>query len=256
MIIVNADDWGRSLADTDAALSCYRAKRITSVSAMVFMDDSERAAKLAKDSGIDVGLHLNLTEPFTGEAPNKFLKEQHNRIVRFLTLNKYSGLMYNPNLSKQFRYVYEAQVEEFIRLYEKPPSHINGHHHMHLCTNILLGGIISRGQNIRRNFTFWYGDKNPVNLIYRMLLDRLLARRYYLTDFFFSLAWCLETCQLVRVAQLAKTSIVELATHPSIIIEYIYLMSDDYLAMISQLEQGTYTLLDLPKGSTNPARCI
>jgi predicted glycoside hydrolase/deacetylase ChbG (UPF0249 family) len=255
MIIVNADDWGRSRADTDAALSCYRKERISSVSAMVFMDDSGRAAKLAKDSAIDVGLHLNLTEPFTGGSPDKLLNEYHNRIARFLTFNKYSSLIYNPNLRKQFQYVYKAQVDEFIRLYERPPSHINGHHHQHLCANILLDRIISRGQKVRRNFSFRWRDKNPINFVYRRLLDRLLARRYYLTDFFFSLSWCLETGQTMRVAHLAKASTVELATHPRIATEYAYLMSDDYLAMLHQLEEGTYTVLNLSNGCTDrPSR--
>ena len=59
MLIINADDWGRAVAETDAALRCYRAGRITSVSAMVFMHDSERAATLAKQEDLDAGLHLN-----------------------------------------------------------------------------------------------------------------------------------------------------------------------------------------------------
>ena len=66
MLIINADDWGRSAAETDAALRCYKAGRVTSVSAMVFMEDSERAAELAKENELDVGLHLNFAEPFTG----------------------------------------------------------------------------------------------------------------------------------------------------------------------------------------------
>ena len=47
MLIINADDFGRSVGETNAALECYIAGRITSVSAMVFMADSERAAELA-----------------------------------------------------------------------------------------------------------------------------------------------------------------------------------------------------------------
>ncbi len=35
MLIINADDFGRSAAETDAALRCYRTARLTSVSAMV-----------------------------------------------------------------------------------------------------------------------------------------------------------------------------------------------------------------------------
>ena len=45
MLIINADDWGRSVAETNAALRCYEEARITSASAMVFMADSERAAE-------------------------------------------------------------------------------------------------------------------------------------------------------------------------------------------------------------------
>src|SRR5262245_28926635 len=47
MLIVNADDLGRSKAETDAAMACYAKDRITSTSAMVFMTDSERASELA-----------------------------------------------------------------------------------------------------------------------------------------------------------------------------------------------------------------
>jgi len=61
MLIINADDLGRSVVETDAALRCYSAGRITSVSAMVFMSDSERAAELANGNGLDVGLHLNFS---------------------------------------------------------------------------------------------------------------------------------------------------------------------------------------------------
>lgn len=59
MIIVNADDWGSSPIETNAALACYREERISSVSAMVFMEDSVRASALAKETGIDTGLHIN-----------------------------------------------------------------------------------------------------------------------------------------------------------------------------------------------------
>ena len=55
MLIINADDFGRSVAETDAALRCYVAGRITSVSAMVFMADSERSAELAKENALAVG---------------------------------------------------------------------------------------------------------------------------------------------------------------------------------------------------------
>src|SRR5438045_6172505 len=109
MIIINADDWGRSSAETDAALACYLAGRITSVSAMVFMEDSERAAALASRHDLSVGLHLNLNLPFTGKVPCETIAKCHQRIVRFMNAGKYAQLLYNPFLRNQFRSVYDAQ---------------------------------------------------------------------------------------------------------------------------------------------------
>ncbi|HOY59397.1 MAG TPA: ChbG/HpnK family deacetylase, partial [Verrucomicrobiota bacterium] len=128
MLIVNADDWGGWRTATDAALTCYEKGRITSVSAMVFMDDSERAARLAQRSGLDVGLHLNLSQEFTGSTHSvPRLAESQRAIVRFLRSSKYALLFYHPFLRRQFRHVFEAQLEEFFRLYGRPPSHFDGH---------------------------------------------------------------------------------------------------------------------------------
>lgn len=243
MIIINADDWGRSRTDTDRALSCYRGGRITSVSAMVFMEDSGRAADLANDAGIDVGLHLNLSQPFTEQIRAGSLREYHDGIVRFLSLSKYSLLIYNPTLRKQFQHVYQAQIEEFLRLYGRPPSHIDGHHHKHLCTNMLLDGIIPAYEKVRRNFSFWPGEKGLMNRTYRRLVDLWLGRRYRLTDFFFALSQCLQADRLMHVAELSRMATVELMTHPANENEYACLMSDDYLAVLRKLEMGTYSLV-------------
>ena len=243
MLIINADDWGRSVAETDAALRCCKAGRITSVSAMVFMCDSERAAKLAKENDLDVGLHLNFSEEFTEKSNSGRLSECHNRIVSYLRRNKYSQLLYNPFLRKAFAYSYQAQAEEFARLFEKSPSHIDGHHHMHLCANVLLSKVIPAGIKMRRNFSFWPGEKSWLNRAYRGLVDRWLARRYRLTDYFFDLTQCIQEKKLDRVAALAKSNTVELMTHPIVRVEADYLMSDEFYGFLQQFEVGGYALV-------------
>src|SRR5207244_4018771 len=181
MLIITADGWGRAVAGTGAALKCFRERRITSVSAMVLMQDSKRAARLAKDYELDdVGLHLNFSEEFTDKSCSETLKEQQGRIIRFLKRGKYAQLLYNPFLRKAFAYCYHAQVEEFMRLFEKSPSHIDGHHHMHLCANVLLSNTIPASAKLRRNFSFWPGEKSMLNRTYSCLADRWLARRYFL----------------------------------------------------------------------------
>ena len=243
MLIINADDWGRSRAETDAALECYRNGRITSVSAMVFMKDSERAAELAKENDLDAGLHLNFAEKFTGSRVPTTLREYHDRIVRFLMRNRYSQLLYNPFLRKEFSYSCEAQAEEFARLFGKAPSHIDGHHHMHLCANLLLSKLIPVGMKMRRNFSFWPGEKSLLNRTYRGLVDRWLARRYRLSDYFFDLTQCIEKTKLDRVAALAKSSNVELMTHPILESEAKYLMSDEFAEILKCFEVGGYALI-------------
>ena len=133
MLIVNADDWGRSRAETDAALQCHKNERISAVSAMVFMEDSERAASLAGESRVDTGLHLNFSEPFSGDPGSAILLDSHRKVSAFLIRNKYSQLIYNPLLREAFACSCRAQLEEFHRLYDRSPSRIDGHHHMHLC---------------------------------------------------------------------------------------------------------------------------
>jgi predicted glycoside hydrolase/deacetylase ChbG (UPF0249 family) len=243
MLIVNADDWGRSPAETDAALQCHQRGRITSVSAMVFMSDSERAAELAKENEIDVGLHLNFAEKFSGDSVPSTLEAYHDRITGFLMQHRYSQLLYNPFLRKQFAYSYRVQVEEFERLFGRLPSHIDGHHHMHLCANLLFSAAIPVGTKVRRNFSFWPGEKSFLNRAYRALVDRWLARRYRLTDYFFDLTQTIQGKKMDRLMALAKSDKVEVMTHPILPLESEYLMSDQFQAIIQRLNLGSYALV-------------
>jgi predicted glycoside hydrolase/deacetylase ChbG (UPF0249 family) len=243
MLIINADDWGRSIAETDAALTCYREGRITSVSAMVFMADSERAAELANAHGLDVGLHLNFSEPFTDDKCPRGLRHSHNRIVRFLKQHKYAQILYNPSLRKEFAYSYHTQSEEFLRLFGKTPSHIDGHHHMHLCANLLLSRIIPAGIRMRRTFSFFPGEKSLLNRIYRASIDRWLRRRYRLPDYLFDLTQSIREKNTARVMELARSSKVELMVHPIISTESDYLMGDQFRAMLDHLNTASYALV-------------
>jgi len=83
MLIINADDWGRSVAETDAALRCYKGGRTTSVSAMVFMEDSERAAELAKENELDGRIASEFYRQFTANPCGSTLANHHDKIVRF-----------------------------------------------------------------------------------------------------------------------------------------------------------------------------
>ncbi|HEX3800835.1 MAG TPA: ChbG/HpnK family deacetylase [Verrucomicrobiae bacterium] len=242
LLIINADDWGGWRKATDAALACFRAGRITSVTAMMFMADTERAAELAKAANLSVGLHVNLNQRFDGKV-SAAVNENHEKVVRFLVKNKYAQLLYNPWLRQNFRHDFEAQLEEFRRLYGQEPSHIDGHQHKHLCLNMLLDRIIPAGKKVRRNFSFWPGEKSGLNRSYRAWVDRKLAKDHTITDYFFSLEQCLQNKRVGRVVDLAKSGKVELMTHPEKSPELDWLMSEDFLTSTRGLKLVDYTRL-------------
>ncbi len=60
-LILNADDMGMSRGVTDGIVSSYLEGLTTDISMIVTMPDSRRAAKIALDKGLNVGVHLDLT---------------------------------------------------------------------------------------------------------------------------------------------------------------------------------------------------
>jgi chitin disaccharide deacetylase len=224
-LIINADDWGRDALNTDRILACCRIGTVSSVSAMMFMKDSERAARVAREMKIDAGLHLNLTTMFS-QPTNSKVAEYQQRVVQYLRGHRLARVIFHPGLVRYFEYQVAAQLDEFRRLYDGDPIRIDGHHHMHLCANVLIGRLLPEGTIVRRNFSFRAGEKNVVNRSWRKIVDSILARRHRLTDFFFSLP-PLTPDRLQTILFLASHSVVELETHPVNSDEYAYLTSGD-----------------------------
>jgi chitin disaccharide deacetylase len=230
MLIVNADDLGRRAEDTDRTLACHRRGCLTSASAMAFMADSARAAALTSHRELPIGLHLNLSERFTAAGVPTRLRDAHDRICGFLTRSRYAPVLYHPLLRSDFARVVEAQFDEFRRLYGREPAHVDGHQHMHLCSNVLLQHLLPQGMKVRRNFTFGPGEKTSLNRRYRALVDRALARRHPLTACFFSLSQQMARSRLDTVFALALEADVELMIHPAWQHEFDVVTSDAFIA--------------------------
>jgi hypothetical protein len=226
VLIVNADDWGRDTETTDRMLECALHGSVSSVSAMVFMEDSERSAAIACERGIDAGLHLNFTTQLSAPNCPSQLAERQQEIASYLLRRRFNRILFHPGLLRSFEYVVKAQIDEFHHLYGAPPDRIDGHHHMHLCANVLLGRLLPPGTLVRRNFSFQSGEKSLVNRLYRKAVDSTLARRHRLVDFLFSLTPLEPKGRLERIRSLARRFIVEVETHPVKADEYRFLKGD------------------------------
>jgi predicted glycoside hydrolase/deacetylase ChbG (UPF0249 family) len=238
LLFINADDWGRDAETTDRTFECVRGKYVSSVSAMVFMEDSERAAKIAAEHGIDAGLHLNLTTPFSTEMCPSALKSHQERIARHLLRHRLAQVLFHPGLVNGFEYVVRTQIDEYARLYGAPPARLDGHHHMHLCANVLLQGLIPSNTMVRRNFSFESGEKSTWNRVYRRLVDRAIARRHRLADYFFSLPPLEPESRLQRMFSLSRDHIVEIETHPVSKDEYWFLTGEVVARLAEHVRMG------------------
>lgn len=203
---------------------------VTSASAMVFMEDSERAAEIASKHNLDIGLHLNLTVAFSGGFTDSTLVADHARVVKYLRSSKYAQPLYHPLLVRAFQRTFRAQWEQFLKLYGKEPSHLDGHHHMHLCLNVLLSSLIPRGMRVRRHFTLFPTETTFLKASYRRLVDRWLRRRFRCSDYFFSLQ-PINWERLRAIVGLAAQSEVELAAHPGVDEEFQFLLSEEWTRM-------------------------
>ena len=247
MIIINADDFGKNKRATDNIYRCHQRCKITTTGAMVFMKDSERSAEIAYSGDMDVGLHLNFTQNFDGKIINsQKLKEYHNQIRQYLNKSKYNSILYNPLLINQFDYVYKYQVEEFYNLFKKEPAHINGHHHMHLCTNMLMHKIIPGNKYVRTTFTFKRRQRNAMNRLYRKFISLYVERNYISTNNFYSLKAIIDDYhnradRLHEIIYLSKNHSIEISVHPEKFDEFRYLMSGEFSAFLDKVKIGKYT---------------
>ena len=227
-LIVNADDWGRDYDTTERISECVLRGTVSSVSGMVFMEDSERAAAIARERGIDAGLHLNFTEPFsTPNCPARLLERQHE-LSKHLLRHRFAQLIFHPGLIRSFEYVVLAQLDEFRRIYGAESERLDGHHHMHLCANVLLQGLLPQGTLVRRNFSFQPSEKNFGNRLFRRFVDGILGRHHRLVDYFFSLEPFEVPGRLQGICSLADQFVVEVETHPANLAEYLFLSEGEF----------------------------
>lgn len=243
MLIITADDLGRDRAATDACLNCFRRKRITSASLMVFMQDSERAAGLAIQEGLETGLHLNLVLPYDAPGVAENVSQSQASAVRFFRRGPWTQVIYNPFIARAIAMSFLSQLGEYRRLCGTEPAHFNGHKHFHLSPHILLGRLLPPGAAVRRSFTFNAGEKGLINRCYRRRVDAWLLKSHVSTDAFFSLQPIDDLSRLTRIVDLARTASVEIMVHPWKPDEFAFLAEDRFQVLTAPAERGGFGAL-------------
>jgi len=247
LLIITADDWGHDREATDAIHECFRAGAVTSVSAMVHMSDSLRAAEVAATGGEPVGLHLNLTEPFTDPGCPEPVRTRQAAIAGYLAGPTWRMWGLNARMFRTVEACIAEQLETFRRLYGREPAHVDGHEHVHQALGVMLARSWPGGVKMRPSFTFMRGEKSLPNRLTRMFVNRVMRARFRTPRYFFSIRDmhpALGGEGLERKLALADEHAVEVMTHPAIPDERALLLGDDWAACVSGRRVGAYADLN------------
>jgi len=242
LLIVNADDLGLDVSTTDSILRCFRAGRVSSASALVWMSDSRRAANLARDANLPIRLHLNLTEPFTDPSVPADVKDRQAGMARHFARRPSAYWICNPLRQSMIEACIRDQMHEFQRLYGRPPRDLDGHQHVHTCLNVLLARSLGDVEAMRATFNLPPDDEVTTRRAVRSLINRVVRLRFDSTQWFTYLrkgGSCRSFQDLAGIIDRARTASVELMTHPGVEDECEVLMSSQWFEAIASAPVGT-----------------
>ncbi len=243
LLIINADDWGADRPTTQAIWRCYDARTVTSVSAMVFMADSEHAAELALAQGVSAGLHLNLTEPFTGSEVDEGTRRRQARLAEYYAGPDRRRWGISPARFTEVERAIDEQFAEYRRLYGREPSHLDGHEHIHQSVGVLAARTIPAGVKMRPSFTYLPGEKSWPNRRVRSVVNGAMRTRFAAPRYFFSIRDmhpALGGSSMHEKLALSSGSAVEVMTHPAWEDELEILLDPAWLELIAERPLGSY----------------
>jgi len=128
-LIVNADDCNLTARVTEAILKSHESGIVTSTTFLVNLPVSPDAVgELLARKKLGIGLHLNVTlgKPVAKPLLVKSLLQKDGR---FKKKEQYSAkrLPYVSEIAEEFK----AQLQKFVKIFKRLPTHVDIHHHMH-----------------------------------------------------------------------------------------------------------------------------
>ena len=124
-LIVNADDFGLTPGVSRGILDTHERGIVTSTTAIVTRPIRGDLVDRARQCGIGLGLHVNLTlgAPLTGgrslvAADGSFVRDARQAAARAAA----------PDVEREV----EAQIERFHKIFGRAPTHLDTHHHVGL----------------------------------------------------------------------------------------------------------------------------
>jgi hypothetical protein len=148
-LIVNADDFGLTRGVSGGILDAHRHGIVTSTTVLVTADIDREQLAMARDSGLGLGIHVNLTlgAPLTAA---RSLVDGNGRFIRD------ARRVAAQAAPKDVEAEVAAQLERFEELVGRKPTHLDSHHHVGLhapVTDVVLRAARRLGVAVRSQDT-------------------------------------------------------------------------------------------------------
>lgn len=148
-IVLCADDYGQAQNISAGIIHCLQKKRLSAVSCIVNSDvwpnDGACLKAFNGSNEIDVGLHFNLTE---GRPLSKAYQKKYGSSFASLSNVLFCSLLKRYEIDTIVQ-EFSAQLERFIQYYGRPPTHIDGHQHIHQFAQIRDSIILAYQSHFR-----------------------------------------------------------------------------------------------------------
>lgn len=128
-LIVNADDFGRSAGINRGILEAHARGIVTSTTVMINYEDAPAGLEQALEEAPDLrlGLHLTLTSgrPVSPPETVPSLVDADGHFFPVEKLSEAASCWTADDLRREL----QAQVDRFVALVGRPPTHLDSHHH-------------------------------------------------------------------------------------------------------------------------------
>jgi predicted glycoside hydrolase/deacetylase ChbG (UPF0249 family) len=144
-LIVTADDFGYGRNVNKAIIKCFKDGIVTSTSLLANTKHfGESIGLLKKNRGLDVGLHLNLTE-FRPLTRSKTLEKNGNFVKKEEWYNGHFKIADKGEIESEAEAQFKKAISSGLDI-----THVDGHNHIHVFPKIIdIAAKLARKYNVK-----------------------------------------------------------------------------------------------------------
>lgn len=227
-IIINGDDFGFSEGQNLGIIKAHKEGILTSTTAMAGGPALSHGMALAKEfPDLSIGVHLTLDAlgPLSPLDRIPSLVDEHGKFVRFPMDRPL------PVQPEEVYLEWTAQIEK-IRSYGIEPTHLDGHHHMHLHPDVLkVTTVLAKEYNLPIRLVPSYISDDDLNFIHKEQIQTF----YGLTDFYKETVSEEYFLRFRENHEPLETEILEIMCHPAYLDDVILENSSYQIHRVKEL---------------------